>query len=100
MGRGLGVWFWIIRRLINTPDKMTFHHTFQSGHTATAELSTAGLRIEWTPDLPDRQTLHRIKAEYLRWMRHCCQTFADKVNGAVLYFDLATGRPELITPSK
>jgi hypothetical protein len=79
---------------------MTFHHTFQNGHTATAELTPAGLRIEWTPSVPGPRGREEIKAEYLQWMRHCCQTFANEAGGAVLYFNLATGKPELVTPSK
>jgi hypothetical protein len=83
------------------PDNtMTFHHTFQNGHTATATLTAEGLRVEWQPDVPSKGHREEIKAEYLTWTRQCFQLYADKVGGAVVYLNLATGEPEIITPSK
>ena len=77
---------------------MTFHHTFQNGHTATAPLTSGGLKIEWQPDVPGKGHLEEIKSEYFTWMRSCCQLFADKMGGAIVYINLATGKPEIITP--
>jgi hypothetical protein len=59
---------------------MTFHHTFKNGHTTTATLTPEGLRVEWQPDVP--------------------ALYANKVGGAVVYLNLATGEPEIITPSQ
>lgn len=87
------------KETFNTPDKMTFHHTFQNGHTATATLTPEGLRVEWQPDVPGKGHREEIKAEYLTWTRQCFQLYADKVGGAVVYLNLATGEPEIITPS-
>jgi len=77
---------------------MTFHHTFQNGHTATATPTNGGLRVEWHPDVPGKEHREEIKAEYLTWMRQCFQIFADKVGGEIVYLNLATGKPEIITP--
>lgn len=77
---------------------MTFHHTFQNGHTATAALTNGGLRVEWQPDVPGKGHREEIKTEYLTLMRQCFQIFADKVGGEIVYLNLATGKPEIITP--
>ena len=77
---------------------MTFHHTFQNGHTATASLTPEGLRVEWQPDVPAVGHREEIKAEYLQWMRQSIQLYANRVGQAVGYLNIATGKPELITP--
>jgi hypothetical protein len=75
---------------------MTFHHTFQNGHTATATLTVEGLKVEWQPDVLGKGHREEIKAEYLTWTRQCFQIYADKVGGAVEYLNLATGEPDCI----
>jgi hypothetical protein len=77
---------------------MTFHRTFQNGHTATASLTPEGLRVEWQPDVPGKGHREEIKAEYLQWMRQSFQLYANKVGGAVVYHNIATGDHELIIP--
>lgn len=98
MGRGVGGVVLGHKETFNTPDKMTFHHTFQNGHTATATLTPEGLRVEWTPSAPGPRGRDEIKAEYLQWMRQSFQLYANKVGGAVVYLNIATGEPEIITP--
>jgi hypothetical protein len=77
---------------------MTFHHTFQNGHTATASLTPEGLRVEWQPNFPGKGQREEINAEYLTWMRQSIQLYANRAGQAVGYFNIATGDHELIIP--
>lgn len=81
---GQGSWGVVLgdKETFNTPDKMTFHHTFQNGHTPTATLTPEGLRVEWQPDVPGKGYREEIKAGQCRHEQQ--PTFVSQEQGGIL----------------